>query len=225
MVTPGGIGGLFNSPEQAGILPYVHLNEPLKEASKTSTQVGTGQNITLAKEIDEVPLFIKAGHIGFQQSIAGKPILESSWIMLRQVDKSDNTFEALLNENYRQLRERLPNDLKQELEINDKKPLNIQNTELKALGFCLQFEAQVLTLLDQIQNATINTDLTHIAASKNAAIPQETFDTSVKFAHEVLDSIENYIQSIAPDHSSYTSLQDIMNETHIYLQLIEGGRQ
>lgn len=217
MVLPGGVGGIFNSPEQSGMLPYVNLNEPLKEASKSSTQVGTSQNVTLSKDINDVPLIVKSGHIGFQPSIAGKPILDISWLQFRQVDKPDNTFEKKMQSIYQELWDRLPLSLKKDLEANEQRAPAKQDTDLLALHFCLEFEARLIAVLTQMKASPISKEASAIQAN----IPADTLSSSIAFAHDIIDSLGNYTEAIGSNHEAYEALSNILKETKTYLQMIE----
>lgn len=226
-MTTVGMGGAFTDPKQFGWTLTTNPDPSLGrqvEAQKNFPQVGTSQNVLLAtpeEMTSKIPLFVKAGHIGFQQAAANHPILDASFLQMREVSGWDNAMDKTITEEYNNLLQGLSSNLKSRLEADLQKPIEERDPNLHALDLTLQFAAGVMSSIARFSRSIPDKDPALEGAQMYQSLPNAANQASLSFASTVLDALEQYALSLGPNHPSYDMFMQVVDETKRQIEFLK----
>jgi hypothetical protein len=233
-MSTSGIGGSFNDPSQLGWMNTKSESDPLvgggrqTNAQQNSTQVGSSQNVLLASPEEmsaKIPLFIKAGPIGFQPSAANHPLLDLSFDKFRDVSEggSKGNLESFIA--YESLFNALSKNLQDKLNAEMQKPIEERDPDVHALSLSLDFTASTLSILSSFSREIDEKSPIFKTAADYQSLPDSASYESLAFTASVLTAFENHANNaLGPNHPQFDGLMGILNEVKGILKELASGK-
>lgn len=217
MTTPGMPAGAFSDPSQFNWTLTSSPDPSGKAAAEHDFQVkdakaGTPQNVLLSKEGELVSLHRLAGHIGFQPSLATPFLSDLSFEQIYDIfggGKADKTATMLQLTN---LLDGLSDNLKKKLEADHDKPIAERDPDLHSLDLILQFAAKLLSITNRFSSQVDPKDPSMQVAKEYQELPAMTGKESMVLTQAVLQSYENYVNTLGSNHASFNNMMSVLTE-------------
>lgn len=221
-MSTSGIGGSFNDPSQLGWMNTKSESDPVvsggrqENAQKNFTQVGTPQNVLLATPEEmsaKIPLFIKAGHIGFQPSAANHPLLDLAFDKFRDISGTSVGTNLEMEIAYENLFNALSKNLQDKLNAEMQKPIEQRDPDMRALALNLELGASILSIVSSFsREIDANSPMLKVAGDYQA-LTDSTGLASLAFTASVLTAFEKHaVTTLGPNHPEFDALMGIVSE-------------
>lgn len=190
---------------------YVDLlsKDNLQQINNTKIQQGHSANrgVILTQDGLNVPLETAFG-IHDEKSESSRPTL-SPLFRTRYVDQPNQGDDG---SDYAELRNSLPPELQELLTEDEKLPFRDRDPNMIALDNSLQFEANRRGLVKSLANPPIDIKRATADAANFKNLPAEAKHNIAHYSGQIVQGLDNYLQTIGPNDPSYDLLLNASNQ-------------